>query len=430
MREVTPEEPLRILLLSDKVDHASSDLRGMKPLALLERAGLALVGVHSIQEVINSANPKSVDPEDPDSRIREFARDLNLCDMIVIPQTTSIAWGSLVPYWQDELGKVVVIDTDDDIRYVSPLSPAYATRGTEEVTVRVRLEDGTEKKVPLWKDGEKEGDTGQFGDGTKPAKAPSVKFSLADNRIFQKMYLDTMKRADAVTCPTPRYAETLRKEINPRSYCLPNCLDMDEWKDGRHPGREGFRICWHGGDSHRIDVMAAAEGLQMFLEKHPDATFVLVGANLNEWLRCVPPDQLEYWDWASYDAHSWRLMSLGNDVGLCPVVDHKFNDAKSPLKWTEFGACGVPAICSKHPPYSDAVRDGEDGILVRNTPTEWAEALEKCYNDAVYRKQIGRAARARMEADFSIYEKAVEWNSVYRKIMADRKAATIVKEVA
>lgn len=402
----------------------------MVPLAVMEQARLAVVGVHTIHEVINEKDPSKVDPEEPNSRIREFARDINLCDLILIPQTTSLAWGKFVPLWQKE-GKVVVMDTDDDIRYVSPLSPAYASRGTEEVYAKVTLTDGTVKRVPLWKDGQVEGDVGQFGDGTKPAKAPSVKFSLADNRTFQKMYLDAMRQVDAVTCPTQRYAETLRREINPNAFCLPNCLDMELYKPGKHPGRDkGFRIGWHGGDSHRIDVMPAAEAVGAFLEKHPDATFVLVGANLKEWLMHVPPDQLEYWDWGSYDAHPWRLQGLALDVGLCPVINHKFNDAKSPLKWEEFGACGVPSICSKNPPYSDAVRHEEDGLLVEHTAQEWEKGLEWLYANPVERARLGVNVRKRIEQDFDIYQKAVEWDSLYRRLLDEKRSKTIITEAA
>jgi glycosyltransferase involved in cell wall biosynthesis len=244
--------------------------------------------------------------------------------------------------------------------------------------------------------------------------------------MFQKMYLDTMRSVDAVTCPTQRYAETIRREINPNAFCLPNCLDLNEWRPGRHPGRDGFRIGWHGGDSHRIDVMQAAEGLGRFLKDHKDATFVLIGANLNEWLMHVPPDQLEYWDWGSYDAHNWRLQCMALDVGLCPVIDHKFNDAKSPLKWEEFAACGVPSVCSNHPPYSDAVRNGEDGILVANEAQEWEKALTGLYNDSAERLALGERAYKRIERDFNIWDKAVEWDALYRKLLADKRGKTLV----
>ena len=419
----------KIILLTDKADHASSDLRGMVPMAVLEKARLAYVGVHSIHEVI-SGDPKAVDPGNPDSHIRRFVRDVGLCDIIVIPQTTSIAWGNFIPLWQKE-GKVVVMDTDDDIRYVSPLSPCYATRGTQEVWATMMMSDGEKKRVPLWSDGAPPANVQPFAP-VSATKAPSVKFSIAANKQFQKLFLGALASADAVTCPTERYAETIRKEINPSVFTLPNCLDLEVWKPGRFPkeARPGFRIAWHGGDSHRMDVMPAAEGLGKFLETHPDATFVLIGANLSEWLSCVPPNQLEYWDWGSYDSHPWRLMALGLDLGLCPVVDHRFNDAKSPLKWTEFGACGVPSICSGNPPYSDAVRDGEDGLLVRNEPSAWLEALSRVYADDALRRRLGDAARARVEAEFDIHKMAVRWYEVYSDLIERRNVRRVAVEVA
>lgn len=417
MREFGPTDPIRILLLSDKVDHASTDLRGMGPLAVLEEARLAVVGLHSIGEVVDDKNPSFVDPESKDSRIRDFARDIDLCDLIVVVQTGATAWGKFIEDWR-KMGKVVVMDVDDDIRHVSPLSPVYATRGTEEVWITAETLDG-KKRVQLWKDGQKVAP--ELG-------KDSPIFDMKLNRMWQGIVMGGLSKADAVTCPTERFAETIRREINPVAYALPNSLDLELWRPGRVPesARPGFRVCWYGGDSHRMDVGAAAEGLKRFMVGKKDVTFVLVGANLTEWLAAVPPEQLEYWPWNSYDAHPWRLMSLGIDVGLCPVIGHKFNHAKSPLKWTELGACGVPSICSDSPPYCDAVKNGEDGFLVPNDAEAWEKALNTLYFSDEKRRRVGAAARERMERDFDIYRTASQWNRVYRELLEKRRQREIV----
>lgn len=420
MREIGPTDPVRVLLLSDKVDHASTDLRGFGPLSVLEEGRLAVVGIHSITEVVDEKNPSLVDPENADSKIRRFAKDIELADIIVIVQTGATAWGKFVDDWR-KMGKIVVMDIDDDIRHVSPMSPVYATRGTEEVWITGKFPDGTVKKVPLWLDGQKV---------AKELGEDSPVFDIKQNRMWQGIVMGGLAKADAITCPTRRFAETIRKEINPNAFALPNSLDLELWRPGRMPesARPGFRICWHGGDSHRMDVGAAADGLGLFIREHPDATFVLIGSNLTEWICEVPPAQLEFWHWEGYDSHPWRLQALGIDLGLCPVINHKFNDAKSPLKWVEFGAMAVPSICSKAPPYSDYVKDGEDGWLVENTPEAWRAAIERAYNRTALRDRVGAGARTRVEQDFDIYKTAVQWNTVYRELLDKRRTQTVVIE--
>jgi len=174
-----------------------------------------------------------------------------------------------------------------------------------------------------------------------------------------------------------------------------------------------------------MDVGDAARGVGMFLKNHPEATFVLIGAPLQEWVAEVPASQMEYWDWEAYDAHPWRLQSLAIDVGLCPVINHKFNDAKSPLKWAEFAACGVGSICSMNPPYSDAVRDGEDGQLVRNEPERWLEALEWVWSHPDEWAALGVRARERVERDYDIYKQAHLWLELYQKLVDEKRARRV-----
>lgn len=404
------KEPLKVLLLTEVTEHASTHLRGLDPLKVLEGMGLVKFGVHTLHEILNDDKAKT-DPDSEKSDLRKFSRDLAVADVLVIPQTSALGWTKFLDYWKS-LGKTIIFDIDDDVRYVHPLSQTYATRGTTEVTMTVQTPEG-KKRLWLWKDG-----TGDF--------------DIAKNKKWQEEFLEGLSKADAVTCPTRRFADTIAREINPRSFALPNCVDTLMWKPGKHPGwpKDEFRICWHGGDAHRQDVGAAAAGVGAFLRKHPDAVFVLVGAPLAEWRAEVPQEQLEWWDWAHYEAHPWRLMSLGVDVGLAPVANHKFNDAKSPLKWEEFSACGVPVIASNCPPYSDAIRDGEDGWLVTDTAQDWEEALDRAYNEVESRKMLGARARARIVDDFDLSKKAIEWYEVWSRVVAEKKATQVITEVA
>lgn len=66
---------------------------------------------------------------------------------------------------------------------------------------------------------------------------------------------------------------------------------------------------------------------------------------------------------------------------------------------TEAAACGTPAVATRIPGHTDAVADGETGVLV-DTDDELAPALVRLLGDHALRREMGGAA-ARRSALFS-----------------------------
>jgi glycosyltransferase involved in cell wall biosynthesis len=78
--------------------------------------------------------------------------------------------------------------------------------------------------------------------------------------------------------------------------------------------------------------------------------------------------------------------------------------------------CAVVAVASGGP--RDIIEDGISGVLcATREPRELAEAIQRLLDDVGLRRDIGRAARARVEAEFT------------REAMADR-FADIIRAVA
>src|SRR3954453_11937022 len=87
----------------------------------------------------------------------------------------------------------------------------------------------------------------------------------------------------------------------------------------------------------------------------------------------------------------------------------------------EAAAMARPVVCSGVPGWSDAVRDGVTGILVPvRDVAALAEAVGRYLADRGLRERHGRAARARVLADFR--PEAV-WRSTYdtyRRLLCER----------
>jgi hypothetical protein len=418
---------MNILLLVDEPGHPGANYRGSWPIMALAEAGVAKMAHHQwpersneekvILEMQTSAEQNEV------SFPKEFIRDLIGADVIVIPQAASCHWYPYVKVWQG-MGKVVVFDMDDDSFSVSPFSPSYAVRATEECAVRFVDETGLPRVAFKWEDRDRH--EGKTEEELAKQDPPIRVMPLKRNRRLMTAYDKALREADGITTTTERAAKRFR-EINPNVFVCPNSIDTDLYIPGRHPLRAGFRIGWFGGNSHDFDLRMASRGLAGFLKRHADAIVVAMG-NLPRCLeKAVPVDQLEDWPWVPLDAHPWRLMGLGLDLGFCAVEpDTPFNACKSSLKWTEFGAVGVPAICTDAAPYSDAVRHGEDGWLVPDTDAAWDEAFERLYTDQVLRKRLAQGARTRMEKDFDLYRNAHLWLDAYEALIAKRHPLEIV----
>lgn len=83
----------------------------------------------------------------------------------------------------------------------------------------------------------------------------------------------------------------------------------------------------------------------------------------------VPPMSLAEYRAYMYDGHF--------DIGLSPLDTDHFSARKYYNKFIEYAMCGICGLYSDCSPYDLVVRDGENGLLVGNSPEAWQRALEK-----------------------------------------------------
>ena len=73
---------------------------------------------------------------------------------------------------------------------------------------------------------------------------------------------------------------------------------------------------------------------------------------------------MEYRDSASL--HNYEQFVRTLHIGLAPLQPTEFNQGRSDIKFVEYAAAGVAAICSALEPYTATVRPGVDGLLFTN----------------------------------------------------------------
>lgn len=226
---------------------------------------------------------------------------------------------------------------------------------------------------------------------------------IKDNAVLSSREL--IKLADGITVSTPE----LQAEINnfypdKKIYVVPNALDFTQYKK-RKGGNKKLRIGFQGSNIHVQDLLMVIDGVAE-LQKEYGFEFYIFGIDdrpfkeLNKfclerkeswkWMEDFPKlyeklEQMEYTHIKTvpYEDYRDKLSELNLDIGIAPLIDSRFNRAKSCLKFYEYAAVGTVTLASKVIPYT---LEMDDCDIVKNRHDKWVNKLRKLIVDAEYRQ--------------------------------------------
>lgn len=101
---------------------------------------------------------------------------------------------------------------------------------------------------------------------------------------------------------------------------------------------------------------------------------------------------------------------LNFDIGLVPLNNIPFNEAKSNIKGLEYAAKGIPFIASPLPEYRALHETGAGNLA--NTPDEWAAHATRLLDYKQRRLDANRAYNTVLQ-QWSIDQRAAEWQAVF-----------------
>jgi hypothetical protein len=81
-------------------------------------------------------------------------------------------------------------------------------------------------------------------------------------------------------------------------------------------------------------------------------------------------------------------------------------------------SAGVPVVASNVGGLREIVRQGENGLLVENTPQAIAAAIKKLLGDAAFARRIGDAARRTVMERFTVDHMVRRTMEVYRRVLS------------
>ncbi|MGF6923385.1 glycosyltransferase involved in cell wall biosynthesis [Paraburkholderia sp. 40] len=210
--------------------------------------------------------------------------------------------------------------------------------------------------------------------------------------------------------------ETLRRKlhrIRPTVSIIPNGFDHraiptnpEHWHEAQPPkilfsNTDGIKLVHFRRDFFEV--------LVEFMNRHPELLLEFWGDGFPEMSRIPRLTSKGFLENATYKR---EIRDAGYLFSIVPLGGREdpealfFNSCKSCIKYIDYGSLGIPAIYSRSPVYEDAITHEKTGYLVNNTADEWAEAMERMYQDAALRQRLKREAFNDVHRRFTLAQPA------------------------
>ncbi len=249
-------------------------------------------------------------------------------------------------------------------------------------------------------------------------------FAMIADYDLAAVVIEACRIASVVTVPTVELAEQFSQHGVRSLAVIPNRIDVEDWTLRPRAQHKTVTIAYAGSATHKADFVSIAPAVWDVLSRHKTARRVILGCGE----LVIPPQpgwrgiaaRVEQRPWVSVASHREAIMALDADIAVAPLRDSAFNRGRSPLKFAQFAALGVPMVASDLPPYSRAIQDGVTGMLATGLES-WRDQLEALVACEPLRASIGRAARHEAVARYDLAFDSVVREQLYHSLLAQKE---------
>ncbi len=194
---------------------------------------------------------------------------------------------------------------------------------------------------------------------------------------------------------------------------IPTAVDTQRF--GAKPARpvrgRDVLVGWTGlsGNFHQLAHRAAAIGRAL---RRTGARFVVISDRPPT--RALAPLGASFVPWRP-ETEVEDLSRI--DIGVMPLPDGPYERGKCAFKLLQYMALGRPGVASPVGANADVVTDGVDGLLP-DSDQDWEAALTRLIEEPELRRQMGAAARRRIESAYSLPAVAEQYAAVIGEVAA------------
>ena len=210
---------------------------------------------------------------------------------------------------------------------------------------------------------------------------------------------------DVVTTPSAVLAERFRAAGAREVRVLENYLP-ETFPGARAAPHDGVAIGWTAGGEHRFDLeqLGLRETLKRVLDEHDDVRVASIGLHLG-----LPADRYRHIQHVPFPELARHVAEF--DIGIAPIADVPFNQARSDIKLKEYAAAGVPWLASPIGPYAGH-GERQGGRLVPDDG--WYDALKRLVERERERGKLAKRA-AKWARSNTIGKHADGWERTFEQ---------------
>jgi glycosyltransferase involved in cell wall biosynthesis len=215
-----------------------------------------------------------------------------------------------------------------------------------------------------------------------------------------------LRSANIVKIGSPELVALISR-YNSNTIHHPYAVDLNLFSKLAPVKNKRFTIGYAGTIHHQPDLEFLSEPVWRIAKEFPQVCWEFIGC-LPEGLKGLP--QFVFTPFiANYATFLQYLFQRAWRIGLCPILDLPHNRCKTDNKLREYGACHIPGIFSKIPPYSLVVQHGETGVLADNTGEAWYKAMKDLIENEALRAKMADQVYRWVEEQRSIPVVAQLW---------------------
>jgi len=233
-----------------------------------------------------------------------------------------------------------------------------------------------------------------------------------------------VENADIVTVSTTNLKEKLDDMADVR--LISNALDERLWcTKNHHPMNEDnvIKIGYMGSFTHGKDldiIKNVIKNLKIkFAENDINLIFEIIGGinkdETDNWFHQIqiPPTNYNYPLFVE-----WLKNTINWDMAIAPLIDAPINQSKSEIKYLEYTGLGLSAVYSDMGPYHETIRNGYNGLLVKNNDiNEWEDQINKLIRDKKLCNEIKCNARKNIGKEYLIKYRTGIWYGIIKELV-------------
>ena len=205
-----------------------------------------------------------------------------------------------------------------------------------------------------------------------------------------------------------RYLADWASDYNPNTVLIPTVIDpsyhkpsQNKQESQRHPV-----IGWTGSFSNESYLEIVRPVLEV-LQKKYDFEFRVI-CNVDPGFPELKHYRFIKW---KFETEISDLAAL--DIGLMPVPEGTWEKGKMGFKAIQYSALEIPSVVSSVGSGHEVVEHEKTGLVVGNKESDWYEALDRLLANPEWAHMLGRAAREKILAEYSVPSQTLAFISLF-----------------